>query len=123
MHTVLIVDDEPIFLDILQLILRRAGYSTLTAADGLDALRAIQTYRPDLVLLDDMLPGMNGGEVCVKVKSDPNLAGTRVILYSAGTRVRDSSFLDSIGADGVLFKPFKPDEVLKVVERSLQAYA
>ena len=68
----------------------------------------IYDYRPDLALLDDMLPGISGGEICLKVKNDPLVMHIPVILYSAGPRVRDGEFIRQIGADAVLFKPFKP---------------
>ena len=119
MQTILVVDDEVIFLDILQLLLQRAGYRVLTAADGLEAMALIRSHRPDVVLLDDMLPGMNGGEICLNIKQDPQLRHIPVILYSAGARVRDRSFIEHVGADAVLYKPFKPETVTGVIQDCL----
>lgn len=119
MQTILVVDDENAFLDILELILRRAGYQTVRAGDGKEALTMIEQCRPDLALLDDMMPGMNGGDVCLAVKTNTHMKDMPVILYSAGQRVRDKGFVKSVRADDVLFKPFKPDDVLKAVRRFL----
>lgn len=116
MRTILIVDDEPAFLYILQAILQRAGYSFLTAANGIQALEMIRSHRPDLALVDDMLPTISGGDVCQAVKSDPTLREIPVVLYSAGLRVHDRQFIREIQADAVLYKPFHPDEVMKVVD-------
>lgn len=116
MQTILLLDDEPVFLEILQLILQRSGYTLLFAANGAQALEMMRIYRPHLALIDDMLPGISGGEVCQIIKNDPDLCHTPVILYSAGLRVRDRNFIQQIGADGVLYKPFRPEEVLRVVQ-------
>ncbi|MBI5667590.1 MAG: response regulator [Chloroflexi bacterium] len=123
MQTILIVDDEPAFLDILQAILRRAGYVLLTAANGIQALEMIRVYRPDLALVDDMLPSVSGGEVCQTIKSDPDLCQIPIVLYSAGPRIRDRNFIQQIRADAVLYKPFRPDEVVRVIHSCLPAPA
>ncbi len=119
MQTILILDDEPVFLEILQLILQRTGYHLLFATDGAQALELVRTHRPDLALVDDMLPGISGGEVCQTIKNDPDLSHIPVIIYSAGPRVRDRNFVQQIRADGVLFKPFRPEEVLRTVQAHL----
>lgn len=119
MQTILIVDDEPAFLEILRMILHRSGYNLLTASDGAQALELIQAHNPDLALIDDMLPGISGGEVCQAVKNDAALCHIPVILYSAGPRVRDHNFIAKIRADAALYKPFRPDEVLRLVRSFL----
>ncbi|NWG16697.1 MAG: response regulator [Chloroflexi bacterium] len=116
MQTILIVDDEPAFLDILEMILRRAGYTVLSASDGAQALQIVASRPVDLVLIDDMLPHISGGEVCQIIKDEPTLAHIPVILFSAGARVRDQQFIRRIGADGTLLKPFRPDEVIHLVQ-------
>lgn len=123
MQTILIVDDEPAFLEILQRILHRAGYALLTAANGIQALEMIRAYRPNLALLDDMLPSVSGGEVCETVKSDPDLRQIPIVLCSAGPRVRDRDFVRQIQADAVLYKPFRPDEVVQVIHSCLAGSA
>jgi DNA-binding response OmpR family regulator len=119
MQTILIIDDEVNFLDILQIILQRAGYKTLVAANGQEGLDMIYSYRPDLVVTDDMLPGMSGGDICVNVKKDPSISHIPVILYSAGPRVRDRNFIAQIGASAAVSKPFKPKEVVQIVGNCL----
>jgi CheY-like chemotaxis protein len=120
-QTILIVDDEKSFLDIMRVILPRSGYNILTTTHGSEGLQMIYDYHPDLALLDDMLPGISGGDICLKVKTDPTVMHIPVILYSAGPRVRDGEFIRRIGADAVLFKPFKPADVVRTVAMCLGA--
>ncbi len=114
-HTVLVVDDESNFLEIMKMILPKGGYEVLTSVHGEEGLEMIYRYQPDVVLLDDMLPGLSGGDICLRVKSDPLVSHIPVILYSAGPRVRDAAFTRQIGVDAVLYKPFKPSDVLKAI--------
>lgn len=123
MYSILVVDDEDGFLQIMDLILTRAGYRTLTARNGIDGLNMVYEYQPDLVILDDMMPGMSGGEVCTHIKSDPNVASIPVLMYSAGSKVRNKSYLESIQADGVMFKPCLPKDVLGTVASILPQHS
>lgn len=119
MQTILIVDDELHFLDILQIILQRAGYNTLVTSNGREGLDMIYAHRPDLVVLDDMLPGMSGSEICSTVKKDTSTSHIPVILYSAGPRVRDRNFIAEIGANAAISKPFKPKEMVQLISNCL----
>ncbi|MBZ0284680.1 MAG: response regulator [Anaerolineae bacterium] len=119
MRTILVVDDEMSFLEILQVILERAGYRTIVAANGRDGLNLIYQEHPDLVVLDDMLPGLSGSDICMTVKQDPAVKHIPVILYSAGPRVRDRDFIAQIRADAALYKPFKPSDALKLIQSCL----
>jgi two-component system phosphate regulon response regulator PhoB len=121
MQTVLVVDDETSFLDIFQVLLQRAGYKPLLSPDGIEGLKMIYDQRPDLVVLDDMLPGMSGSDICVKVKNDASVNNIPVILYSAGPRIRDREFIKRIGANAVLNKPFRPMDVVKMINSFLGA--
>ncbi len=114
-QTILIIDDEKSFLDIMRVILPRSGYNILTTTHGSEGLQMIYDHRPDLALVDDMLPGISGGDICLTVKNDPNVSHIPVILYSAGPRVRDREFIRHIGANAVLYKPFKPADVVRTV--------
>jgi CheY-like chemotaxis protein len=114
-QTVLVVDDETSFLDIMKILLPRAGYRVLTSAHGTEALQMIYDIQPDLVLLDDMLPGMSGCDICAHVKHDDAVQHIPVLLYSAGPRVRDPELIRQIRADGVLYKPFKAPELIKKI--------
>ena len=123
MSTVLIVDDEEGFLQIIQVILKRAGFKTLVATNGTDGLNMVYTYRPDIVILDDMMPGMTGGDVCAHLKSDPTVRDIAVVMHSAGAKVRNPAYIQQIGADGVLFKPSLPHEILETINTCLEARA
>jgi len=118
-RTVLIVDDEESFLDIMNVILPRAGFDIITCTDGGKGLQLLYERQPDLALLDDMLPGMSGGDICLTVKNDPSVRHIPVILYSAGPRVRDGQFIRRIHANAVLYKPFKPADVIRPINDCL----
>jgi DNA-binding response OmpR family regulator len=118
-QTILIVDDETSFLDILQIILKRAGYKTIVTTNGKEGLSMVYEHRPRLVVLDDMLPGISGGDICMTLKNDPSVSHIPVILYSAGPRVREREFIRQIGANATISKPFKPKEVVQMVTNFL----
>jgi len=120
-QTILIVDDETSFLDILQIILQRAGYKTLVTTNGKEGLNMVYSHKPDLVVLDDMLPGISGGDICMTLKNDPSVSHIPVILYSAGPRVREREFIRQIGANASISKPFKPKDVVQMIGNCLQA--
>lgn len=121
MPTILVIDDEISFLEILKVILDRKQYTTLVATNGRDGLNLIYQYQPDVVVLDDMLPELSGGDICMTLKQDLAVRHIPVILYSAGPRVRDQEFIRQIGADAVMYKPFKPKDMLNVIDGCLGA--
>jgi CheY-like chemotaxis protein len=117
---VLLVDDHESILVVLERLLAGPCVDFLRAACGEEALRLVRSERPDLVLLDVCMPGMDGLEVCDAIKADPALAGTRVILMSAilGQKgLRDGE--EEVGADGYLGKPFDPEAVRSGVHAML----
>jgi len=119
-HKVLLVDDHESILVVLERLLAGPCLEFLRAACGEEALRLVRSEHPDVVLLDVCMPGMDGLEVCDAIKSDPDLAGTRVILMSAilGEKgLREGE--DEVGADGYLGKPFNPDAVRSGVQAML----
>ena len=118
-QTILIVDDETSFLDILQIILQRAGYKTIVTTNGKEGLKLVYEHQPSLVVLDDMLPGISGGDICMTIKNDPSVSHIPVILYSAGPRVREREFIRQIGANASMSKPFKPKDVVQLVANCL----
>jgi len=118
-QTILIVDDETSFLDILQIILQRAGYKTVVTTNGKEGLSMVYEHKPSLVVLDDMLPGISGGDICMTLKNDPSVSHIPVILYSAGPRVREREFIRQIGANATMSKPFKPKDVVQMVANCL----
>ncbi|MBZ0308716.1 MAG: response regulator [Anaerolineae bacterium] len=115
MPTILVVDDEHPILNILQIILGKQKYIVETADAGNDAMFKLEFIMPDLVILDDMLPDMTGGDICLWIKQTyPHIP---VLMCSAGARVRDAGYIELIGADDVILKPFKAQEVVEKVNR------
>lgn len=116
---ILIVDDEPDILLMLRVNLEAEGYSTLLAGDGETALRRIAEERPDVVLLDVMMPVVDGWGVLERLAlSDPR---PRVILLTAKSSNRDLSKARELGADEYVTKPFDPDVLLDTIEAVLRS--
>ncbi len=113
---VLIADDEPSIVTSLEFLMRKAGFDTRTARDGEEALGVLTAFRPDVVLLDVMLPRRSGLEVCRFIRSQPTLAGARVLMLTAkGGRQDIRNGIDA-GADEYLTKPFSTQELLDRVK-------
>ena len=106
---ILVVDDDEALLKTLVKLLQSAQYRTLQASNGIDALRVVEESKPDLVLLDVMLPIINGWEVCKMIKSEFNIP---VILITARDVLDDKLTGFSAGADDYIVKPFEPKEVI-----------
>ena len=105
-YTVLVVEDEPNIVLSLQFIMRQAGYTVRIASDGEQALRAIDEYVPDLVLLDIMLPKKDGFAVCQEIRSNTTCAKVKIIMLSAKSRDADREKAIALGADEFVTKPF-----------------
>ena len=120
-HKVLIADDEPNIVISLEFLMKREGHQVLVARDGLQALETIRRERPDLVLLDVMMPGRSGFEVCQAVRADEALAGTRILLLTAKGRDTDVAQGLGVGADGYMTKPFSTRELAARVREMLAA--
>lgn len=118
-NTVLVVDDDPVSVSLLELVLKRSGYHVIVSRSAVNGLQIAAEVKPSVILIDDMMPTMTGGEMCRQLKSNPELSHIPVIMISAGTRVQDPSYVDSIGADYALTKPVLPKDVLQAVERVL----
>jgi two-component system alkaline phosphatase synthesis response regulator PhoP len=120
---VLIVEDEPHIVLSLEILLQRAGFDTVAASDGEEGLELIRRVRPDLVLLDIMLPRRNGYDVCRAVKADPALSSIPVIMLTAkGQEVEILKGLE-LGACAYIAKPFGNAEVLEAVRAALESRA
>lgn len=110
-YRVLVVEDEDNVALALEYVIRREGYDYARVADGADADDALRNLRPDVVLLDVMLPNVSGYEICDVLRRDPDLNGTRVIIMTArGSSVQRDRAL-SVGADDFLTKPFSLDDL------------
>jgi DNA-binding response OmpR family regulator len=118
---VLIVEDEPHIVLSLEILLQRAGYETATATDGEEGLELVRRLRPDVILLDIMMPKRNGYEVCQAVKADPALRSIPVIMLTAkGQEVEIHKGL-ALGASAYIAKPFGNAEVLEAVRAALES--
>ena len=117
--TVLVVDDEPTILDVVGRYMERAGYETHRAADGTEALRLAAEHRPDLVVLDLMLPGIDGIEVMRRLHEEPG-APIAVIMLTARGEESDRLIGLRQGADDYVVKPFSPKELVARVEAVLR---
>ena len=113
---ILVVDDDPAVLRFLTLALESEGYDATSAENGLQALAFAQEQHPDLAILDVMLPGMDGLEVCHRLKSDKLTSDIPVLMYSAKGSEADIFEADKVGADDYLVKPTDLSYLLEVVE-------
>jgi DNA-binding response OmpR family regulator len=114
--TVLVVDDEPSILETTRFILESEGYHVLTARDGEEALRVVRVARPPVVLLDVMLPKLDGFVVTRAIKADPELAATFVLVLTARGQKADEAMALEAGADAYMRKPFDDEEILARIE-------
>jgi len=119
---VLIVDDEEDIRLVLQARLETAGFQVRTAINGMEALDRIRSNPPDLVILDVMLPGIDGFGVCAMIKRDQRFSRIPVILLTARSQPQDRATGAALGADAHLLKPFRADELLSEVRRLLNRH-
>ena len=119
--SVLVVDDEPTIAEVVSRYLQRAGYEVRTAGDGPGALRLVAESRPDLVVLDLMLPGINGLEVMRRVR-DRESEPVAIILLTAKGDESDRVVGLRLGADDYMVKPFSPDELVARVDAVLRRF-
>lgn len=118
-ESVLIVDDEQDVVDLLAYNLQKAGYKTATARDGATALQKVRDSLPALIVLDLMLPQVEGTEVCKQLKADPKTAAIPIIMLTAKAEEVDRIVGLELGADDYVTKPFSPREVVLRVKKLL----
>jgi len=116
---VLIVDDEPNIVTSLEFLMTRSGYQTMVARDGDEALAAVETFRPDLVLLDVMLPRRDGFEVCQRLRAD-GWTHLKIVMLTAKGREAEIARGMDVGADSYVTKPFSTRELVAHVARTLE---
>ncbi|HSO28290.1 MAG TPA: response regulator transcription factor [Candidatus Sulfomarinibacteraceae bacterium] len=117
MKTILVVDDAPNIVELVRLYLEGAGFATVVATDGPSAVELHRTHRPDLVILDLMLPGMDGFEVCRAIRRE---ADTPVLMLTARTDDVDAIVGLELGADDYVTKPFNPRALVARVKAILR---
>ena len=119
MPRILIVDDEPNIVLALELLMKREGYEIRTVGDGERAVEAAETFRPDLILLDVMMPRMDGFEVCQRIRADASLKGISIVMLTAKGREVEREKGLALGADLYITKPFSTREVVRKVKEML----
>ncbi len=116
---VLVVDDEPDIVETLKFRLESQGFEVITAYDGLEALEKARNERPDLIILDLMLPKMDGYQVCRLLKFDEKYSNIPVLMLTAKTQEIDRTTGLKTGADEYMTKPFDSQELMKTVKDML----
>lgn len=118
-RTILVVEDEKEIVDLIEIYLTNEGYRTIRASNGLEALNILQQHHVDLVILDIMLPVMDGIETCLKIRERQNMP---IIMLSAKSQDMDKIMGLSSGADDYVTKPFNPLELLARIKSQLRRY-
>ncbi|CAN5609710.1 N/A [soil metagenome] len=118
---VMVVDDDPNALDIVRTFLESKGYNVSTAKNGNEALAQLEDEQPALVLLDVMMPGMDGWEVARVIKNHPDFGSTRIVMLTARSDFADKHEGLRAGADDYIVKPIQLNELGERVERNLKA--
>lgn len=117
---ILIVDDEADIAKALTLRLEASGYKVIAASDGLMGLEMIRSEKPDLVLLDIMLPKLDGFKVCRMVKFDENLKNIPIIILTAKATEIDKTTGGDVGAEEYVTKPFDPEKLMAMIQKYTQ---
>ena len=117
---ILIVDDEPSVVVPIQFLMEQQGYRVMSAERGEDALDLIYRYKPDLVLLDIMLPGIDGYEVCEIVRLNPDYRNVKIIFLTAKGREEEIAKGLALGADAYITKPYSNAELVAKVKELLE---
>lgn len=118
-HRILIADDEPNIVASLEFLMRKCDYEVCVARDGEEALQLADAFRPDLVLLDVMMPRKSGFEVCRLIRENPVLRSMRIVMLSARGRDAEVGKGLALGADAYVTKPFSTRELVAKVRELL----
>jgi two-component system, OmpR family, alkaline phosphatase synthesis response regulator PhoP len=119
-HRVLIVDDEPNIVASLEFLMRLGDYEVRVAGNGDEALRLVETFLPDVVLLDVMMPQRSGFEVCRKIRQNPELREVKIVMLTAKGRDTERDRGLGLGANAYVTKPFSTKELMGTVRDLLQ---
>ncbi len=118
---ILIVDDEPNIVTLLEFLMRGSDYEVRVARNGEEALRRAESFRPDLVLLDVMMPQRSGFEVCQKIRENPALRDVKIVMLTAKGRDLEKDRGLNLGANAYVTKPFSTKELMNTVRGLLPA--
>ncbi len=119
-NRILIIDDEPQIVRALELLMQREGFEVRSASDGIEALSAIEDGAPDLILLDLMMPRMDGFELCQKIRSNPAWKNMIIVILTAKGRDIEREKGMALGADHYVTKPFSTREVVQLIKSALE---
>ena len=114
---VLITEDEPNIIESLTFILKRAGYEVAAVSDGEAAMQELHAHQPDVMILDLMVPKLNGFEVLKRIKSDPVLSTLPVLVLSAKGQAHDRRLVEDMGAEAFVTKPFSNRDLIDQIGR------
>jgi len=120
MSKVIVIDDEPFILMMIEDKLRRAGLEVITSRTSINAIDLIRKERPDLIILDWMMPELSGIELCKRIKSDPELSPITIFMLTAKGQEEDEKRGLECGVERYIVKPFSPKALLELVEESLR---
>lgn len=121
MSEVLLVEDSPVQREMISDILKDHGWKVTIARDGVEALEQLNKFSPDLVILDIVMPRMNGYELCRRIKSDPKTQNVPVIMCSSKGEEFDRYWGTRQGADAYISKPFQPLELMGTIKQLLRS--
>ncbi len=122
-RTVLIIEDEKLIIVSTQMVLEAAGFHVESATNGEDGIAKAKSQTPDLILLDIMMPGIDGWETLTRLKRDSATAGIPVVIFTAREHSRGHQKSTEMGAADYFRKPFEPDELIELVEKHVSQRA
>jgi len=120
MEKILVVDDEPDIVTVIGKSLKDNGYEVIAAYNGQEALEKAKTEKPDLILLDLMLPIMDGYKVCGLLKNDTRYSKIPIILFTAKAQEKDIKLGEKVGADAYITKPFEPEVLFSKIKELIK---
>jgi two-component system, cell cycle response regulator len=115
LRRVLVIDDDRLILEVLETVLDLEEFDVVTADDGESGLDRLREHRPDVVVCDVMMPGLDGLEVCRRIKTDPETVDVPVVLLTARDRPEDRAAGEAAGCDAYVIKPFSPLHLIDVI--------
>ena len=118
-QTVLIIEDEKLIIVSTQMLLESVGYRVEAAMEGEEGIAKAKEIKPDLILLDIMMPGIDGWEALKRLKRDPDTMGVPVVIFTAREHARGHQKSSEMGAAGYFRKPFDTDELIDLVEKHI----
>ncbi|MEC7583609.1 MAG: response regulator [Planctomycetota bacterium] len=116
-RNILIIEDEKLIIVSTQMVLEAAGFTVDSATNGEDGIAKARSMEPDLILLDIMMPGIDGWETLTRLKRDPETASIPVVIFTAREHSRGHQKSTEMGAADYFRKPFEPDELIELVEK------